>query len=313
MSVVTVFVIVTITFILFRLLPGDPTLAVLSPLLPAEMHQKMREIFGLDEPLAKQYVLYIGNVLRGELGRSFLKKKPVTEVLSGRLANTLILGGVAFIMTYIAAVILSLVMVARRGTWIDSLLVSFCLLLRAPPLFWTGMMAIMLFSFKLQWFPYAGVRTPGYPTTGFWGMYFNMDFLRHLILPATVMSGYFLSFPTLLLRNAMLRHLPSDYVRTARAKGLGEVRILLKHVFRNALLPVVTSAATHIGLSFGGLAVLEYVFNWPGLGRVIIEGIQQRDYPVVQGAFLFIGAMVVIMNIIADLTYANLDPRISYE
>jgi len=313
MSVVTVFVIVSITFVLFRLLPGDPTAAVLSPLLPAEMHQNMREIFGLDEPLAKQYVLYIGNVLRGELGRSFLKKKPVVQVLSGRLANTLILGGVAFVMTYVAAIILSLIMVARRGTWIDSLLVSFILLLRAPPLFWTGMMAIMLFSFRLQWLPYAGVRTPGYPMTGFWGMYFNMDFLRHLILPATVMSGYFLSFPTLLLRNAMLRHLPSDYVRTARAKGIGEIRVLVRHVFRNALLPVVTSAATHIGLSFGGLAVLEYVFNWPGLGRVIIEGIQQRDYPIVQGAFLFIGAMVVIMNIIADLTYANLDPRISYE
>ncbi len=311
-SIVTIIAIITIAFILFRLLPGDPAAVMLSPLLPAEMRQQVKASFGLDKPMHEQYLRYVTNLLRLNFGRSFLQQRPVIDVIKGRLANTLILAAAAFVLTYGLAILLSLIMTAKRGTWIESALVSICLVLRAPPVFWTGMLSIMVFSFYLGWFPYAGIRSFGSKETGIW-VYLNVDFLHHLILPTLVMTAYFISFPTLLLRNAMLRHLPADYVRTARSKGLRESTVTIKHVLRNALLPVVTSAATHIGLAVAGMSVLEYVFSWPGLGRAIIEGIKMRDYPVTQGAFLLIGVMIVIMNIIADLTYATLDPRITYD
>lgn len=311
-SLATIIAIITIAFILFRLLPGDPTVVMLSPLLPAEMRQEVRASFGLDQPLYEQYLRYVVNLFRLEFGKSFLQRRPVIDVIKDRLANTLILAGTAFTLTYGLAVPLSLIMIAKRGTWIESVLVSICLFLRAPPVFWTGMLAIMVFSFYLGWFPYAGIRSFGSKETGIW-VYLDADFLHHLILPTLVMTAYFISFPTLLLRNAMLRHLPGDYVRTARSKGLRESTVIIKHVLRNALLPVVTSAATHIGLAVAGMSVLEYVFSWPGLGRAIVEGIKMRDYPVTQAAFLLIGVMIVVMNIIADLTYATLDPRITYD
>jgi len=312
-SAVTLFLILTIVFFLFHLLPGDPTIAVLSPLLPAEAHDTLMRIFGLDKPLYQQYFIYLVNIFHGQFGRSFRRGMAVTQIIGERLLNTLFLALSTFTLTYSLAIPLALVMVWNRGTWIESTLTGICLALRAPPLYWTGMLLMILFSFTLRWLPYAGIRTPGYMATGIVEKYLNLDFLRHLVLPTLVMTAYFLSFPLLLLRNAMERHLQSDYVRSARAKGLRESAVLLKHVLRNAMLPVVTSAALYIGLAVGGLAIVEYVFSYPGLGRTIIGAIQNRDYAVAQGAFILIGATVVVMNLVADLLYGLLDPRITYD
>jgi peptide/nickel transport system permease protein len=281
-------------------------------MLPPDERQQVRAEFGLDRPLSEQYLFYLRNLLRGELGRSFARRRPVIEILGERMPNTLILAAVGFGLTYLLAIVLSVVMIANINTWIDSTLTAICLLLRSPPVFWIGSMLITFLAFRLRWFPIGNMRTAGYPETGWLGMYCNWDFAWHLALPVFAVVIYELSFPLLLLRNAMMRHLMSDHVRTARAKGLRESTILARHVLRNSLLPLIASASISIGLSLGGFAVLEFVFSWPGLGLTIVEGISSRDYPVVQGAFLLMGVLVVLVSLVADLLYAALDPRITY-
>lgn len=312
-GLVTLWVIATITFLLFRLLPGDPTYAVLDPTFPADVRELLRERFGLDQPMSTQYVRYLANLARGEFGRSFFYNLPAMQIIRERLINTLILAMASFVLAYSIGIVGGVLMAWRRGTRFELVAATIALVFRAAPMFWTGMLAVMLFSFKLDWLPHAGLRTPGYEAVGFLDKYLSLDFLAHLVMPATISALYFLGFPLLLLRNTMLEVLGEDYIELARAKGLSDRRIMFHHAARNALLPIVTSAAVYIGLALGGIAVIEYVFSWPGLGLEIVAATQRRDFPIAQAAFLLLGTMVVVMNFVADLVYSYLDPRIAFQ
>ncbi|MFQ5794670.1 MAG: ABC transporter permease [Candidatus Bipolaricaulia bacterium] len=312
-SLVTLFLILTITFIMFRLLPGDPTIALTSPLLPAKARQDLQAQFGLDKSVFQQYYLFIFNTLKGNFGHSFFNNVPVFEYIMPRLLNTLFLSFSAFFISYSVGLIGGLILIWKYNTWVEKTGIAVVLCLRAPPVFWTGMLAMMFFSFQLGWFPYRGIRSIGYTATGLLDKYLSLDFLHHLVLPSLVMSAYLIGFPMLLFRNSLLRVMKLDYVQTARAKGLSELKVLIKHTARNGLLPIVTAAGTYIGLAAGGMAVVEFVFSWPGLGQALIQAIGVRDYPIAQGAFFLIGAMVIVANFIVDLIYVVLDPRITYD
>lgn len=310
-SLVTLWLISTITFVLFRLLPGDPTYALLDPSFPPDVRELLRQRFGLDQPIIVQYVRFLTNAVRGEFGRSFFYAQPAIMIIREKLLNTLILAFAAFILAYTIGVLGGVVLAWRRGSRLEVGAVMVALIFRSAPLFWIGILSIMLFSFKLDWLPHAGLRTPGYVAHGVLDKYLTWDFLAHLAQPAVVSALYFLGFPLLLLRNTMLEVLGEEYIELARAKGLSEWRIMFHHAARNALLPVVTAAAVYISLAAGGIAVIEYVFSWPGLGLEIVAATQRRDFPLAQAAFLLLGAMVVVTSFLTDLVYGYLDPRVS--
>lgn len=310
-SAVTLFVIASLVFILFRVVPGDPTAAMIDPTFPTEIKEQIRHEYGLDKPIGEQYVLYIANLLRGNLGQSFFYAKPVIQVIGDKIWNTLILSLAAFVVAYGIGLYVGAATAWKRDTVYEHIAVTVQLVFRSAPLFWTGMMFMMVFSFWLGWLPHAGMREPGYPETTLLGKYISIDFLKHLVLPTLTSAAYYAAMPAMLLRNTMLEVMGEDFIEMAKAKGLSEGRVLYTHAVRNAMLPVVTAAAVYIGLAAGGSTVIEYLFSWPGLGREIVLAVQRRDYPVAQGAFLLMGSMVVIMNWVADMVYGYLDPRVT--
>jgi peptide/nickel transport system permease protein len=311
-SVITIWVIATLVFVLFRATPGDPTALIIDPTFPPETRQQLLESYGLDRSDFEQYVFYLRNLARGDLGVSFFSRRPVVQEIGDRLLNTMILSLAAFLVAYPLGIFGGALLAARRGTWFETVGTVLALFFRSAPLFWTGMLALMIFSFQLGWFPHAGIRSIGYQAANDFEKYVSLDFLRHLFLPALVSGLYFTALPMLLLRNTVLEVLNEDFIELARAKGLSERAILYRHAVRNALLPVVTAAAVYIGLALGGMTVIEVVFSWPGLGRTIVQAVQRQDFPVAQAAFLLLAMMVLVMNFIADLVYAYLDPRITY-
>lgn len=308
---ITQVAVITIIFGLFRLLPGDPAAAMVDPLAPPETRELMLHQLGLDRPLPAQYLTYLGNLLRGELGLSFRYNQPVVSVLRDKILNTLILTLAAFLFAYTIGIIGGVVLAWNRGTRVDAVGTVLVLIFRSAPIFWTGILAIMLFAFYLGWLPHAGMRTPGAETGGLLETYLSLDFLRHLVLPVVVSGLYYAGLPLLLMRNTMVEVLGEDFIEMARAKGMGPVRLMFLHAARNALLPVITAGALFIGWAMGGQVLLEYLFSWPGLGREIVLAVENRDYPVAQGAFLFISLLVMTLNLLADVVYSWLDPRIA--
>lgn len=312
-SIITVLVIATLIFLLFRAIPGDPTSMIVDPTFPDDVREEMLKRFGLDKSVWQQYLFYMGNLFRGDLGVSFFSRRPVLTELGDHALNTLVLAFAAFLFAYPIGIAGGAFLATRRGKNIDSIGISISLFFRSAPIFWVGMIAITIFSYNLGWLPHSGMRSIGYEASNAFETFFNLDFLRHLLLPAVVAGLYFAALPLLLTRNTMLDVLDEDYIDLARAKGLSERRIVTHHALRNAILPVVTAAAVYIGLALGGIAVIEVVFSWPGLGREIVQAVSRRDFPVAQGAFLLLAIMVSVMNLVADITYAYLDPRITYK
>jgi ABC-type dipeptide/oligopeptide/nickel transport system permease component len=312
-SLITIWVIATLVFLLFRAMPGDPALRIVDPTFPAETRQQLLAKFGLDRPVTEQYVLYLRNLLVGDLGVSFFSRRPVAVELGDRVMNTVVLALGSFLFAYPLGIAGGAFLAARRGTWIESVGITIALFFRSAPLFWTAMIAVTIFSFYLGWLPHSGMRSIGYQAANDFEKFVNLDFARHMILPVVVSGLYFMALPMLLLRNTVLETLNEDYIELARAKGLPERVVMFRHAVRNAILPVVTAAAVYIGLALGGMTVIEVVFSWPGLGRTIVQAVQRLDFPVAQGAFLILALMVLLMNFIADLLYVYLDPRISYK
>jgi peptide/nickel transport system permease protein len=312
-SLITVWVIVTIVFVLVRAAPGDPTSYLIDVTFPPEVREEILRRFGLDKPVWQQYILYIGNVLRADLGLSFFSRRPVLEVLGERFWNTAILALSAFVIAYPLGTIVGAYLATKRGTKLEAGIVAATLFFRSAPLFWTGMMALTIFSFTLGWFPNARMRSVGYEAANVFEKYINLDFAHHLFLPALVAGLYFAALPLMLMRNTVLEVLNEDFIELARAKGLSERAVLFRHGVRNAILPIVTAAAVYIGLAFGGMVVVEVVFSWPGLGREIVNAVKTGDYPLAQGAFLLLAVMITLMNLIADVLYGYLDPRIVYK
>ncbi len=308
---ITQLAVVTIIFALFRLLPGDPASALVDPLAPPETRARLLEQLGLDRPLPVQYARYLTGLARGELGVSFRSNQPVAAVLADKILNTFTLTLAAFLFAYTLGLLGGVVLAWHRGTKLDAVGALVVLVFRSAPIFWTGMLGIMLFAFSLGWLPHAGMRAPGASTTTVAETFLSLDFLHHLLLPVLVSGLYYAGLPLLLMRNTMLGVLGEDFIEMARAKGMSSARLMFVHAARNALLPAVTASALFIGWAMGGQVLVEYVFSWPGLGREIVLAVENHDYPVAQGAFLFISLLVGALNFVADFVYSWLDPRIA--
>ena len=304
--------IATILFLMFRLLPGDPTLAYLSPTFNEEQRQLLLQQFGLDQSLWQQYLVYLGNLLRGEFGLSFSLQKPVIGLIFETLPNTLVLTLAALVVSYGFGALFGALLAWTRGSVFEATSVPVVLATRAAPEFWVGMVLLAVFAFGLNWFPSGGATSPGAVFPSEWARVFSADFAWHLVLPAATLALYLQGLPVLLMRSNMIEVMNEEFVTMARMKGLPEWSIMLRHAARNALLPLVTAFALGIGASLGGNVVVETVFSWPGLGRMLVGAVRNSDYPLAQGAFLLIAAVLVTMNFAADLLYGVLDPRVAH-
>lgn len=311
MMVLSLFAVITILFFLFRMTPGGPTAMMAPGALPEDQRQQILEQFGLTEPLWKQYLVFMENlVLHGDLGTSFYHGRPVTEVITDRLGNTLSLMLPAFILSYTLGFYIGSHLAWIRGSVAERAEMIVVLLVRSTPVFWTGLVLLYVFSFRLEWFPIGGMRGFGTSADGL-ALFLSTDFLWHVTLPIISLSLFYTGLPILLMRNNMLDVMTEGYIQTARAKGLGERRIMLWHAARNAALPVITAFAVVLGYSVGGQVLIEEVYSWPGLGKEMVDSAIRNDYPTAQGTFMMLSAMVIIMNFVADIVYTRLDPRVS--
>ncbi len=301
--------IVVLNFILLQMMPGDAVdvLAAEAGSATAEGMAQIRAQFGLDQPYYVQLWHYLVNLAHLDLGISPRHHVPVTELIFSRLGNTLILMISALAIALFTGILLGVVMAANVGKWPDRVLSVLALLLYSTPGFWVGLMAIVLFSVKLGWFPTGGSMTINAGLTG-WALV--ADRLHHLVLPALTVAGVFIAIFSRLTRAAMLEVSNQDFVRTARAKGLSPFAVTFRHILRNALIPVTTVAGMNFGTLLGGAVVVEVVFGWPGLGRLAMESIAARDYSVLLGILLFSSLLVVMVNVVVDILHAWLDPRV---
>ncbi len=290
-------------FLLLRLTPGDPAGVILGPDATEERRLELRKELGLDEPLPIQYVRWLSKVVRGDLDRSIFLDKPVTSALLERAQPTLLLTGLALLVAILIGLPTGIYAARRRGSWLDIGSMGVAMVGIAMPTFWLGLNLIFLFAVLLRWLPVAGYQPL---SAGPW------ETLRYLILPAVTLGIAQGALLARMTRSMMLEVLNQDYVRTARAKGLAEGAVIARHALRNAFLPLMTV----IGLSFAalmsGAVVTEQIFNIPGVGRLLIQAIGRRDFPLVQGAILVIVALYVLINLLVDLLYAAIDPRIRH-
>ena len=301
----------TLTFFLFRLVPGDPTLNFISPTFSEEMRGTLLRSFGLDRSLPEQYVIYFGNLLRGDLGVSFLQNRPVAAVLMDALPNTIVLTVVSMVAAYAFGILAGAVLAFRRGTALEAVAIPSALATRSAPEFWLGMLLLAAFAFQLGWFPTGGAVSAGTVAANFGARVLTVDYWWHLCLPALTLTLFLQGLPLLLMRATMLDVLNDEFIVMARMKGLTRWAVVIRHAARNALLPVVTAFAISLGTSLGSNVVVETVFAWPGIGRVLVQAVQGADYPVAEGGFMMIAAALVLMNSAADLIYAALDPRVA--
>ena len=301
----------SLTFLMFRLMPGDPTLNFLSPTFDESTRAALLRGFGLDRPLWEQYGLYLWNLLHGDLGMSFLQARPVLDLLLEALPNTLILTFVSLCVAYAFGIVAGAFLAFARGSVVEGAAIPAALATRAAPEFWLGMLLLTAFAFQAGWFPTGGALSPGAPSGSALGRLASGDFWWHLALPALTLTLYLQGLPLLLMRATMLEVMGDEFIVMARMKGLSRWSIVMRHAARNALLPVVTAFALGLGASVGGNVVVETVFAWPGIGRLLVNAVQSADFPLAQGAFILIAVVLVVMNTVADLAYAALDPRVS--
>jgi peptide/nickel transport system permease protein len=303
-------IVATMLFFMFRLMPGDPTVAYISPTFTGEQQAALMKSFGLDKPLSQQYVIYMANLLKGNLGDSFFYKKPVAQLMGELLPNTIMLTLTSLLLAYAFGIVAGITLARRRGTRFETGGIIYTLVSRSSPEFWIGMMLLTVFAFRLDWFPASGATSPGVIYPNFLAQVTSVDFWRHLFLPAVTMAFYLQGLPLLLMRSNMLDVLEEDFVTMARMKGISEWAVVMRHAARNALLPVVTALALGIGYAVGGDVVVETIFSWPGLGRMLVRSVSASDYPVAQGAFFVLAALMIFMNLVADIMYYVLDPRV---
>jgi len=301
---IVLFILSIVVFTIVRLIPGDPAAVMLGTEATPEALAQIRREMGLDAPLPVQYVKWLNNVMAGNFGTSWVMKKPALELIVGALPVTLQLVGASFLVALVIAFPAGILAALRPRSWVDQGATTLALLGISMPSFWLGIMLILLFALQLRWLPPSGyVPLTNNPLAA----------LRATALPALTL-GVALAAPlTRFLRSGMLDVLALDYIRTARAKGVPEGRVIGRHALRNALLSVVTVLGLQLGALLGGSIVIEQVFGWPGIGRLSLAAIQQRDYGVVQGIVLFVAAGFVVVNFVVDLIYLYLDPRIRFE
>ncbi|MGI4860192.1 MAG: ABC transporter permease [Janthinobacterium lividum] len=309
LSVPVVFGILVLNFFLIHLAPGDPAsvLAGEGGAASPEYMAALRIKFGLDRSLMEQFISYIGNALHFNLGYSFRNDAPVFQLIMDRLWPTLLLMLTAFTFALTGGITLGLLAASARNTLRDAVISLVSLICYATPGFWLGLMLIVIFAIKLGWLPTSGLEDIGAFNEG-WARV--ADVARHLILPGSTLGLFYLALYTRLMRASMLEQVGMDYVVTARAKGLSERQIVFGHMMRNAMLPVITMAGMQAGNLIGGSVIVETVFGWPGLGTLAFDALQSRDLNLLLGIFFISACLVVIINLLIDLIYVSLDPRI---
>jgi peptide/nickel transport system permease protein len=305
----TVLGIVTLTFLLVHLSPGDPALEFAGEGADQAQIDAARSYLGLDRPLPQQYLTYAGRVLRGDLGTSFAKRQPVTEVIALRLPATILLTGTALALSTAVGIALGLLAARRPGSAADGATNTVALVAYSLPSFWVAQVVILFVALKAGLLPTGGMNTA---RAGYTGLSATVDTARHLVLPALVLSLSEVALLARVTRSGLLMQSGKDYLRAARAKGLSERATLLRHAFPNALLPVITVVGGRVGFLVSGAVLVETVFAWPGLGRLIVEAGQSGDHPVILGLVLLISFAVIVVNLVTDLVYAWVDPRIRY-
>ncbi len=287
--------VVTVTFLLMYVIPGDPVLTMAGERYDEETLSEMRRDLGLDKPLAVQYIRYLGRVIRFDFGRSFVTKRPVADAIRERFPKTLILALSAMLIAVVCGIGIGVLAAWGRFPWLGRALMTVSLIGVSIPVFWLGLLLIYLFAITLSILPPSG---------------YGGGSLEYLVLPALTLSFASMATVARVTRSGFLDTVHEDYVRTARANGLGETLVMVKHVLRNALIPVITIVGTDFGSYLSGSVLTETIFGWPGLGRMIVQSILRRDFPVIQGAVLFMAVIFVLVNLIVDISYGAIDPRI---
>jgi ABC-type dipeptide/oligopeptide/nickel transport system permease component len=294
-SIPTVFLVVTLVFLAFRVIPGDPAQMYAGEQATRETLEQVRKELGLDKPVHVQYVEYLKNLARGDLGRSYITRRPVIVEISTRFANTVKLSLAAISLAVVTGLTMGLIAAVKQERFWDYLFSILALVGISTPVFWLALILMYIFSLRLHILPTAGNQT--------W---------KHYLMPTFCLSVYSIAFITRMTRSALLEVFGEDYVRTARAKGLPERMVLLRHILRNALIPITTVVGLRFGYMLGGAVVTETVFAWPGMGRLLVTAVEQRDIPIVQGVLLVFGTAFVLINLVVDILYSVIDPRIRY-
>ena len=290
-----IFGVVTVTFFAVRLVPGDPARIMNRPGTPESVLKLTREQLGTDRPIPEQYVVFLGELVRGDLGESFRGGRPVLSAVLDALPNTVSLGVVSIMVTTLLAGLLGIMAALRPNSLFDRLTLLFVAVAQATPSFWLGVMLVLVFAIELRWFPAIDLTGP-----------------RSFVLPAATLSLALMPLLVRAVRQGFLETLGEGYVRAARARGVSERRLLLVHVMKVAAIPLITLVGLQAGYVLGGAIVIESIFNWPGIGNLALQAIQQRDFPMVQGTVLVIAIVFTVVNFLVDLTYAALDPRVKY-
>ncbi|MDR5682737.1 MAG: ABC transporter permease [Armatimonadota bacterium] len=285
-----------VVFAMVRFIPGDPAQIMAGQAATQEVVEQIRESLGLDQPILVQYAYFLRNALTGDLGRSLFSGVPVSEELGQRFPRTVRLALASIFVAALIGIPAGILSATRHLSWVDSIVMILALAGVSIPVFWLGLNLILVFSVRLHWMPAFGYET--------W---------RHLVLPSITLGTASAAIIARMTRSAMLEVLRQDYVRTARAKGLAERVVVNHHALRNALIPVVTVVGLQLGALLSGAVLTETVFSWPGIGKLLVDSVLARDYPIIQGAVLLIAATFVFLNVVVDATYAMLDPRIRYE
>ncbi|AQS56167.1 ABC transporter permease [Novibacillus thermophilus] len=289
----TLFVVATVVFLITRIIPGDPAAVMLGPQASVEAVEDMREQLGLNEPIYLQFFNYILDLLRGDLGTSIYYKEHVTSLIMERFPNTVILSACALLIALGIGIPAGIVSATKQYSVYDYSLMFLSLVGVSMPIFWLGVMLVLLFSVNLGWFPATG-----------------MGSFKHLILPSITLATIPMATFARITRSSMLEVVRQDYIKTARAKGLREIIVIWKHALKNAAGPLLTVMGLQISMMLGGAVLTETIFNWPGMGRLIIDAIEKRDFMVVQGTILFIAIIFVLVNLIVDLLYMVINPRV---
>jgi len=284
-----------VVFLLLYVAPGDPVQDMVGERADAETIARLRKELHLDEPVLKQFTLYAGGVLRGDLGRSYITQRPIIRDIKERFPKTLLLAGTAMLLASILGITIGVLSARNPGGWFDRLSLGFAYLGISFPVYWDVLILILIFAVTLKWLP----------PSGYGG-------IKYLILPALALGSRSIAFLARVTRSAMLDVLGGDFVRTARAKGLKERAVVVRHALRNALIPIVTVLGLDFGYYLTGSILTETIFSWPGIGRYVVNAISRRDLPAINGSVLFLSVVFVLVNLLTDLAYAKADPRVAY-
>jgi ABC-type dipeptide/oligopeptide/nickel transport system permease component len=295
LSIPTLFGVMVVVFLLLYVAPGDPVQDMVGERADAETIARLRKELHLDEPVLKQFVLYAGGVLRGDLGRSYITQRPIIRDIRERFPKTLLLAGSAMFLASVLGITIGVLSSRNPGGWFDRLSLGFAYLGISFPVYWVGLILILIFAVKLRWLP----------PSGYGG-------IKFLILPALALGSRSIAFLARVTRSAMLDVLGGDFVRTARAKGLRERTVIVRHALRNALIPIVTVLGLDFGYYLTGSILTETIFSWPGIGRYVVNAIARRDLPAINGSVLFLSVVFVLVNLLTDIAYAKADPRVAY-